>query len=329
MPEVTLSAGTIHYEKSGPPTGRPVVFIHGYAMASSLWRPLSERLAEQGYACYAPTWPLGAHTEPMVDRAKVTMEGIAGIVAEFLERLELTDVVLVGNDTGGAIAQIVATTTPARLSALVLTSCDAFEHFPPKVFAPLIAAAKFGPTFRAALAPLQTKRVRQRGYGMLAHTDIDQLVQEWVKPALTDSRIREDLRHFTGSLHRETMVRGRCPPAPFHEAGADRVVRRRHVLPVREDAPRLAEALPGVAARDGQGRADVLDDRPAGRPRRADRRVRLGGCCRSRRLRRLPASATLPPRSGPQPARACRRGLVRRGSSPPASVTARSSSSGR
>jgi pimeloyl-ACP methyl ester carboxylesterase len=243
MPEVTLSAGTIHYEKSGPPTGRPVVFIHGYAMASSLWRPLSERLAEQGYACYAPTWPLGAHTEPMVDRAKVTMEGIAGIVAEFLERLELTDVVLVGNDTGGAIAQIVATTAPARLGALVLTSCDAFEHFPPKGFAPLIAAAKFGPTFRAALAPLKTKRVRQRGYGMLAHTDIDQLVQEWVKPALTDSRIREDLRHFTGSLHRETMVEAGVRLPRFTKPTLIAWSADDTFFP-SEDAPRLAEALP-------------------------------------------------------------------------------------
>ena len=42
MPTVTLNAGTVHYENAGPPDGRPVVFIHGYSMGSSLWRPLSE-----------------------------------------------------------------------------------------------------------------------------------------------------------------------------------------------------------------------------------------------------------------------------------------------
>jgi pimeloyl-ACP methyl ester carboxylesterase len=207
MPQVKLSAGTIHYEKSGPATGRPVVFIHGYLMSSSLWGPLSERLAESGFACYAPTWPLGGHAEPMHAGAELTMESVAAMVAEFLDALELHDVILIGNDTGGAIAQVVATTAPASLGALVLTSCDAFEHFPPGgTFKTLIAAAKFGTTFRAVIAPLRTKRVRNQGYGQLAHTDIDHLVKEWVKPVLTNTGVREDLRRFTASLHRQTTV---------------------------------------------------------------------------------------------------------------------------
>ncbi len=148
MPTVTLNAGTIHYEKAGPSDGRPVVFIHGYTMGSSLWRPLSERLATRGFSCLAPTWPLGAHTEPMLDGTELTMEGIAAMVGELLDALALEDVVLVGNDTGGAIAQLVATTTPERLGALVLTSCDAFEHFPPPILKPLIVAAKAGPGVR-------------------------------------------------------------------------------------------------------------------------------------------------------------------------------------
>ena len=113
MPAVTLSAGPIHYEESGPPGTRPIVFIHGYAMGSSLWGPLTKRLAGWGSRCLAPTWPLGAHLEPMREGAELTMEGIAGLVAEFVEALELDDVVLVGNDSGGAIAQLVAVTAPA------------------------------------------------------------------------------------------------------------------------------------------------------------------------------------------------------------------------
>ena len=124
MPTVALNAGTIHYETAGSSDGRPVVFIHGYTMGSSLWRPLAERLATRGFSCLAPTWPLGAHTEPMLDGADLTMESIAAMVGELLDALALEDVVLVGNDTGGAIAQLVATTTPDRLGALVLTSCE-------------------------------------------------------------------------------------------------------------------------------------------------------------------------------------------------------------
>ncbi len=243
MPTVTLNAGTIHYENAGPPDGRPVVFIHGYSMGSSLWRPLSEQLAARGFSCLAPTWPLGAHTEPMREGAELTMERIAAIVGELLHALALEDVVLVGNDTGGAIAQLVATSAPERLGALVLTSCDAFEHFPPPILKPIIAAAKFPPAFHAALQPMRTRFGRKRGFGALAHADIDDLVAEWVEPALTNRRVRNDLRRFTASLNRETTVRvaARLPrfakPALVAWSADD-------VFFPREDGQRLAEALP-------------------------------------------------------------------------------------
>jgi pimeloyl-ACP methyl ester carboxylesterase len=246
MPAVTLSAGTIHYEESGPPGGRPIVFIHGYTMASSLWRPLTRRLAGWGSRCLAPTWPLGAHTEPMRDGAELTMEGVAALVAEFLEALELEDVVLVGNDTGGAIAQIVAATTPERLGALVLTSCDAFEHFPPGgSFKTLIAAAKFAPTFRAVTAPLRTRMVRDRGYAQLAHTDIDDLVREWVEPVLTDSRVRENLRRFTASLNTQTMLDAGARLPQFTKPALIAWSADDTFFPV-EDGHRLAEVLPNA-----------------------------------------------------------------------------------
>jgi len=205
--KVTLNAGTIHYEKSGPADGRPVVFVHGFAMGSSLWRPLTERLAARGLQCIAPTWPLGAQSEPMSEGAELTMEGIAATIGEFLDALELRDVVLVGNDTGGAVCQIVATSHADRLGALVLTSCDAFEHFPPPILKPFIAAAKIPAAFNVAAQPLRTKLGRKRAYGALAHADIDHLVQEWLRPALTDKRIREDLRRFTASLKQESTLR--------------------------------------------------------------------------------------------------------------------------
>jgi pimeloyl-ACP methyl ester carboxylesterase len=205
MSTIKLDSSMIHYEEQGPANGRPVVFVHGYAMGGSLWRALSERLASAGLRCIAPTWPLGAHTEPV--GAPLTMEGVAEIVVELLAELELEDVVLVGNDTGGAIAQIVAMTAYERLGALVLTGCDAFEHFPPPIVKPLIAAARSPLTFSAALAPLRTRAGRSFAYGKLAHADVDALASEWLRPALSDPRIREDLRHFTASLHRQTTIR--------------------------------------------------------------------------------------------------------------------------
>src|ERR1700722_6020099 len=97
MPSVTLNSGTIHYEKSGPSDGQPLVFVHGYMMGASLWGALSERLSKRGFLCLAPPWPLGAQTEAMSSEADLTIEGIAAIVGDFIDSLGLEDVLLVGN----------------------------------------------------------------------------------------------------------------------------------------------------------------------------------------------------------------------------------------
>ncbi len=171
------------------------------------------------------------------------MEAVAGIVAELLEALELEDVVLVGNDTGGAIAQIVVTRTPQRIGALVLTSCDAFEHFPPPILKPFILAAKFPPAFRAALAPLRTRSGRKRAYGALAHAELDQLAAEWIKPALSDRMVRADLRRFTASLHRESTIEAAAGLPRFAKPALIAWSAEDAFFPL-EDGRRLAAVLP-------------------------------------------------------------------------------------
>jgi pimeloyl-ACP methyl ester carboxylesterase len=243
VPTVELSAGPIHYETAGQ-AGRRVLCIHGYLMGGSLWRPLSGLLAERGLQCLMPTWPLGAHTEPMRREAELTMEGVAAIVAELLAALDLDDVILLGVDTGGAIAQIVAVEHSERLGGLVLSSCDAFEHFPPPILRPLIAAARLGaPAFAAALSVLRTRVGRAHAYGALAHRDLDDLAREWLSPPLSDGGVRHDLRRFTASLTAETTLRAaeRLPqcelPALIAWSSDD------EFFPL-DDAKRLAAALP-------------------------------------------------------------------------------------
>ncbi|HUB74070.1 MAG TPA: alpha/beta hydrolase [Solirubrobacteraceae bacterium] len=243
MPAVSLAAGTIHYRRYGPADGRPLVFVHGFAMGGSLWAALGERLAARGFQCVAPTWPLGAHTEAMADGAELTMESIAGMVCELIDELSLADAVLVGNDTGGAIAQIVAASSPERLGALVLTSCDAFEHFPPPILKPFIAAAKLRPAFRAALQPLRSRLGRRRAYGALAYADIDELVVEWLRPALADARVREDLRRFTASLNQRTTLQAAAGLPRFTKPALVAWSEDDAFFPL-EDGERLAAALP-------------------------------------------------------------------------------------
>src|SRR3712207_1371899 len=100
MQEVGLSAGTIEYEDTGG-SGPVIVFLHGLIMDSTLWRHVVAGLRPD-YRCVLPTLPLGGHRRPMRPDADLSLRAMAGLVAEFLERLDLCDVTLVGNDWGGA-----------------------------------------------------------------------------------------------------------------------------------------------------------------------------------------------------------------------------------
>ncbi len=213
LSRIDINAGSIHYEATGPENGRPVVFVHGYMMGRELWRRVSERLAGLGLRCIAPTWPLGAHPEPLRPGADRTITGVAGMVADLLTALDLEDVVLVGNDTGGVVAQLVAVHHPERLGALVLTSCDAFEHFPPPILKPAIVAAKSKTVFRTAIQAMRAPVARKRAFDGLAHSDIQALTELWVRPAISDPAVAEDLRQFTLSLRTEvtTGVAARLP----------------------------------------------------------------------------------------------------------------------
>lgn len=245
MPTVDIDAGTIHYDTAGPSDGRPVLFVHGYAMGASMWGPVSERLAARNLRCIAPNWPLGAHPTALRPGADRTLPGIAAMVDAFMAALDLDDVILVGNDTGGLVSQVVAVNHPDRLGALVLTSCDAFEHFPPPIINPYIVAAKTAATFRVALQPMRLRAFRRYAYGQLAHREIDGLAREWVAPALKDAGVAEDLRVLTKSLKQQTSLdagarlSGFAKPALIAWSADD-------LFFPAEDGKRLAATLPNA-----------------------------------------------------------------------------------
>ncbi|KAA1431823.1 alpha/beta fold hydrolase [Mycolicibacter arupensis] len=243
MPTVDIGAGTIHYDTAGPRDGRPVLFVHGYAMGASMWGAVSERLAARNLRCIAPNWPLGAHPTALRPGADRTMPGIAAMVDAFMAALDLRDVVLVGNDTGGLVSQLVAVNHPDRLGALVLTSCDAFEHFPPPIIRPFIVAAKTAVTFRVALQPMRLRAVRHYAYAKLAHRDIHHLVSQWVKPALRDAGVAEDLRLLTASLNQQTSLDAGARLPAFDKPALIAWSADDLFFPA-EDGKRLARTLP-------------------------------------------------------------------------------------
>ena len=264
MPAIQLQQGTIHYEEAGPRDGRPVVFVHGYLMGGDLWQDLGERLAARGLRALVPTWPLGAHPEPMRPGADLTPHGLAAIIAGFLDALELDDVVLVGNDTGGALCQVVASRHPERLGALVLTNCDAFENFPPSFFKALVQAAKLPGALKTALAPMRTAAARRSpvGYGLLSHGDVDHLAAGWVKPVFAQPGVMDDLRRVTVALDKRYTLEAAERLTAFERPVLLAWALDDSLFPLA-DAQRLAALLPDARLETIEGsRAFSMLDQP-------------------------------------------------------------------
>ena len=139
MKETSIPQGTIRYREKG--TGEPVVLVHGLLNNGLLWREVADELAKD-FRVISPDWPLGSQELPMKAGTDLSPPGLAAIVAAFIEALDLHDVTLVGNDTGGAICQLVVVHHPERVGRLVLTPCDAYENFLPPMFRPLQSLAR-------------------------------------------------------------------------------------------------------------------------------------------------------------------------------------------
>jgi pimeloyl-ACP methyl ester carboxylesterase len=169
---VRVPAGTLEYRERG--SGPPLVFVHGAAVNGDLWRKVVPEMAS-AHRCIALDLPLGGHSIPLDGDPDLSLFGVARIVADFLEALGLTDVTIVGNDTGGAVSQALVGSHSERVGRLVLTSCDAFENFPPKAVAYLPWLARVPHSFRLVgealrLRPLQRLPIT---YGWAALHPID------------------------------------------------------------------------------------------------------------------------------------------------------------
>jgi pimeloyl-ACP methyl ester carboxylesterase len=196
MREVDLSAGPIRYRESGE--GPPIVFVHGLLVDGELWRKVTP-LLEDRFRCIVPDWPLGSHTLPMREHADMTPRGVARLIGELLEALDLRDVTLVGSDTGGALSQLLVTERPERVGRLVLAPCDAFDNFPPRMFRPLLFAARI-PGVPAAifqLARIHAIRRLPNFFGwLMKHGVPKETSARWAEAGRRNPAIRRDLKRF-------------------------------------------------------------------------------------------------------------------------------------
>jgi len=198
--EVSLPAGTIRYRESGQ--GKPVVFVHGYLVDGRLWDGVVDGLADR-CRCIAPDWPIGAQQVAMKPDADLTPYGIAATIAAFLEALDLTDVTIVGNDSGGAMSQVLVTRHPERIGRLVLTNCDTHENFPPGPFKamPPIAALPGGMAVLAA--PFRIPALARAAFKPFSKKPIPaDLIASWMQPALHDPGVKHDAKKVTAGMNK-------------------------------------------------------------------------------------------------------------------------------
>jgi pimeloyl-ACP methyl ester carboxylesterase len=173
-------------------------------------------------------------------------------------------VTLVGNDTGGAICQLVVTRHPERLSRLVLTNCDAFENFPPRGFRLLPRLARIPGALTPLLQPARLKTVRRLTYRPFARRRLDDdLLDSWVRPFLSSAEIRRDTTKVTVGIDRRHTLEAGRRLSTFEGEALIAWARRDPFFPFSY-AERLAEALPAArleAIEDS--RAFVPLDQPA------------------------------------------------------------------
>lgn len=196
MTTLETTAGPVPVRDSGG-DGPVVLLIHGLLVDGRLWDGVAERLASGGLRVVRPDLPLGAHTHAMRPDADLSPRGIARLIDELVTTLALSDVTLVGNDTGGAICQLVAAERPAWLGRLVLTPCDCYENFLPPLFRPLQVMARRAPwALTAALQPLRLRTPRRLpvAFGWLAKRRIPRELEDaWLHGFFHDAAIRRDL----------------------------------------------------------------------------------------------------------------------------------------
>ena len=198
--EIQLPQGPIRYREAGE--GKPVVFVHGYLVDGRLWDGVVDSLSDR-FRCIAADWPIAAHRAAMNPDADLTPPGIAKLIADFLARLELEDVTIVGNDSGGAISQVLVTSHPERIGRLVLTNCDTHENFPPGAFKAMPPIAKLPGGMFLLAAPFRIEALARRAFKPFAKTKIpDDLVASWMEPAKTDRAILRDAAKVTAGMNK-------------------------------------------------------------------------------------------------------------------------------
>lgn len=191
--EVSLPQGALRYFRRGE--GPPIVFAHGWLANANLWRKVVELLADR-FTCISLDLPFGAHRIAMDPQADLSPAGCGALIASALTALGLSEVTLVGNDSGGAYSQIAVASHPDLVARLVLNSCETpYSEFPPPPFDGLPALAKDPDALGQLLEALREPAIRATppAFGLLVKHPLEGPVSDsYALPCLCDRAILLD-----------------------------------------------------------------------------------------------------------------------------------------
>ena len=185
--------GDIEYRDIGE--GPAIVFLHLVLAEASHWDKMPELLADR-YRCIFPTLPMGAHKIPANPEADLSVDGLARAVVDLIQHLGLDQVTIVGNDSGGAISQVIAANYPEQLARVVLTNCDMYDDFPPKLFAyfNLLPHIPGGLKITGHALKIRAFWGLPFVFGRLANVVDGTKIDRWADALLADDRVRADAR---------------------------------------------------------------------------------------------------------------------------------------
>ena len=208
-----LRHATIPYHDVG--AGEPLLFVHGMYANSSWWRKIAPRFVDT-HRVIVPDLPFGSHAVPASPDADLTPPGLAQVIADFMEALELENVTLVAGDLGGAVAQIVIANQPDRVGRLVLMSCDSYENFPPGLLKyqcqmSRLPGARMTVGFSARLMRRRwARRLPITFRYAVKHTLDDDLIDDWLEPLSTNPATQRDaVKILRGVNRRHTLAAAR------------------------------------------------------------------------------------------------------------------------
>jgi haloalkane dehalogenase len=200
---VPTDHGRIAYLEQG--SGLAALFLHGFPLNSFQWRGIIPRLSAHR-RCIAPDFLALGFTE-VADGQTVAPDAQVAMLVQFLDKLSISTVDVIANDSGGAVAQLLVTRHPKRVRTLLLTNCDTEPDSPPPAVLPVIElarAGKFADEWLVSWVADKDLARSAKGIGGLCFADpmhpTDEAIDTYLRPLVSSPRRKSQTNAYAIAL---------------------------------------------------------------------------------------------------------------------------------